>query len=105
MRQNDTAPVIQAILNGPGGALDLTGCSVKFHMKPQPGGTVKVNHSATPDPDQVANRGRVTYTWITGDTDTSGTFNAEWEITYGDGSILSVPNVGYDTVIISDELA
>ena len=105
LKQGDTAPVIEATLQLAGSSIDLTGATVKFHMADKTSGVVKVNATATPDPDQVTNKGKVTYTWITANLDTEGTYNAEWEITFVSGKIMTVPNTGYDTVTVIKELA
>jgi hypothetical protein len=51
-----------------------------------------------------AANGRVTYEWQTGDTDTPGTYDAEFEILWTDGTIETVPNDGYLTIIVTDDL-
>ena len=35
------------------------------------------------------------YVWQTGDTDTAGTFQGEFEVTYTSGEIETFPNDGY----------
>ncbi len=47
--------------------------------------------------------GRVTYLWQAGDTDTSGTYNIEFEIEWGT-EIQTVPNDSYITIKIVDDL-
>jgi hypothetical protein len=105
LKQNDTAPVIEATLQLAGSSIDLTGATVKFHMADKSSGAIKVNAAATPDPDQVSNKGKVSYTWISADLNTEGTYSAEWEITFASGKIMTVPNTGYDTVTVVKELA
>lgn len=51
-----------------------------------------------------AARGVVLYDWQAGDTDTSGTYRAEFEITFEDGRILTVPNDDYIIIIVMDDL-
>jgi hypothetical protein len=51
-----------------------------------------------------ATGGIVTYTWVTGDTIASGLYNAEYEITWNTGKIETIPNDGYFTVEIQDDL-
>src|SRR3989344_5877329 len=38
--------------------------------------------------------GTVQYNWLSGDTDTDGTFSGEFELFFGDGNKMSVPTVG-----------
>jgi hypothetical protein len=46
--------------------------------------TAKVDASATVIDEDA---GRVKYVWQTGDTDTAGTFQGEFEVTYSSGEI------------------
>lgn len=48
--------------------------------------------------------GIVTYAWEPKDTDTVGTFNMEYEITWGDDGIETVPNEGFDTLQVLPDL-
>jgi hypothetical protein len=48
--------------------------------------------------------GIVTYDWQTGDTDVSGVYYAEFEVTYGDGSVETFPNSGNISIKITPEL-
>lgn len=106
VKQNDLSPTIQATLIGPdGNPTDLTSCTVDFHMADKTSGAVKVNAAATPDADQVTNKGVVTYAWAVGDTDTVGDYFAEWEVTLPSGKIVTYPNVTNDTVKVTKELA
>lgn len=48
----------------------------------------------------------VRYDWIAGDTDTAGTFEAEFEVTYSDSTIETFPNDGTNIAIkITPEIA
>lgn len=102
IKQNDTAPSIQEILSLNGTVIDLTGCTVRFHMKVLDG-VIKIDQPATVV-DAV--NGIVQYDWDAGDTDTVDNFFREWEITLPSGRIMTVPNdtLGY-SVIITAELA
>ncbi len=51
-----------------------------------------------------ADTGEVTYTWAAGDTASSGTYDLEFEITWADGGVETVPSSGYETVVIEDDL-
>lgn len=89
IKQNDTSPSLQATLKDAfGTAIVLTGASVKFHMKALDG-TVKVNSAMTVT---NASGGVVQYDWQTGDTDTVGSYSAEFEVTYSDSTIETFPN-------------
>jgi len=87
--EDDLLPVIQGTLLQDGDPVNLTGATVKFHLiGPSPATTVKVNASA----DVVsAVDGEVEYAWASGDTDTPGTFVAEWEVTFAGAKPLTFP--------------
>ena len=107
IKQNDTRPVyvttLQDNVDTTPVAIDLTNATgVKFKMRTHGStGIPKVNQ-----PMAFVNRanGQVSYTWTTGDTDTVGTYDVEFEITWNDGGIETVPNDSYKTVNVVDDL-
>ena len=102
IKQNDTTPAIRATLqNGSGNAVDLASTTVRFHMREIGSSTTKVDASATVI---NANTGIVQYDWDAADTDTIGTFQAEFEVTYSDDSIETFPNNGYIPIVITDDI-
>lgn len=101
IKQNDTAPSVEAVLkNSAGTAVDLTGATVNFHMKDL-SGTVVVDAVASVTD---GSGGTVQYDWNSADTDTAGTFYAEFEVEYPDGTIETFPNTGSVAVKIVKEL-
>lgn len=102
IKQNDTVPSLRAALeNGSGDAVDLTGATCQFHMRPLGSTTITVDASA-----QIVTEatGIVQYNWIAADTDTVGSYQAEFEVTYSDGTIETFPNNGYIRVEITDDI-
>jgi len=101
IKQNDTSPSVQAALTDANNtAINLTGASVQFHMEAVDG-TLKVDAAMTVTDDTG---GVVQYDWVTGDTDTVGTYYVEFEVTYSDGSIETFPNNNKEVIIIRPEL-
>lgn len=101
IKQNDTSPALQATLQDYAGtAVNLVGASVQFHLK-SVDGTIKVDAPMT---IQNASGGIVLYSWDTGDTDTAGSYYAEFEVTYSDLTIETFPNTGSIAVVIAPEL-
>lgn len=102
IKQNDTSPAIRGtVKDGAGNAIDITGASVRFHMRDESGNTVVDASGTVVD----GPNGVIQYSWAAADTATVGVFTAEFEVTYGDGSIGTFPNDGYINVIITDDIA
>ena len=102
IKQNDTRPFLrEQLVDSNGNAINLLdAASVKFIMA-TPSGAVKVNAAAV---IEDALSGRVRYEWATGDTDTSGGFRGEFQVTLANGDILTVPNATYMKIRIKPEL-
>lgn len=102
MVRNDTAPPITATLTDSAGtAIDLSGATVRFHMVDS-AGAVKVDAACTVT---SATGGVVSYSWAAADTDTSGSYKAEWEVTFSDGTIRTFPSPSKTMVRIVGDLA
>lgn len=103
LKQNDTSPTLDAILtDADGNIVDVTGASVRFHMQKIGATTLKVDAAAI-----VVNgpAGHVRYTLQDGDTDTPGSYKAEYEVTFLDGSIETFKNTPDQLrVVITPEL-
>lgn len=101
IKQNDTSPSLSATLTDASlNAINLTGATVMLHLKAYEG-SLKVD--AEMDITD-ASGGVVQYDWQVGDTDTAGTYNVEFEVTYADGSVETFPNNNNLTLIIKPEL-
>lgn len=105
VRQHDQGVAITKTIEDDLGPVNLTGATVRFHMKPSPesGLTTPVVSSAAAVVDAV--NGKVTYTWLSGDTAVAGVFDAEWEVTFAGGAVQTFPVDGLDTVLIRADLA
>ena len=103
IKQNDTAPSIQATLKDADGiAVSLAGATVSFKMRKQGSATAKVNAAAT-----IVNsaEGIVKYNWIAADTNTVGTYQAEFQVTYANATVETFPNATYLKVKVIDDIA
>jgi hypothetical protein len=107
IKNGDTSPAyvvdLQDDVDSTPAAIDLTDAtSVTFKMR-------LASTTGAPAVDAAmdittAASGRVTYEWQTGDTDTPGTYEAEFEILWTDGTIETVPNQGYMSIVVTDDL-
>lgn len=101
IKQNDTSPSLRATLQDAAGSpINLLGADVQFHMK-SVDGTLKVNQPMTV---VSTSGGIVEYDWQSADTNTAGTFYAEFEVTYSDNSIETFPNTDNIAIVITPEL-
>ena len=89
LKRGDTSPSFERQLTGDGAPIDLSeaGTTVRFIM--HDGGEAVIDRSAS---IVDAPEGVVRYNWLDGDTDTVGTYRAEFEVTYSDGAVESFPN-------------
>lgn len=106
IKAHDRLPSIAATLAANGAALNLTGATVKFIMRAKPTGNgaapaPKVNAAAVLV-DAV--NGVVRYDWLGTDTDTPGSYQAEWQIVWPDGRKQTVPTLTYHTVDVLADL-
>lgn len=103
IKRNDTSPILQTVLSDANGvAIDLTATTVKFYMKKYKASTAKINAGAAIVDEDA---GIVRYEWQTGDTDTAGSYQAEFQITYNDGAVETFPNADFIQVDIINDLA
>jgi hypothetical protein len=109
VKVGDTEPSIEQTLVGvDGNPTNLNGCSVKFVMRPMPGGNAVIYDTANVDQSgdgSDGSLGKVSYDWKAGDLDTPGGYYAEWEVTFAGGTQRETfPNDGYVTVAVKADL-
>jgi hypothetical protein len=107
IKNGDTSPAyvvdLQDDVDSTPAAINLTSAtSVTFKMRPT-GTTGAPTVDAVMDITTAAS-GRVTYEWQAGDTDDPGEYDVEFEILWNDSTIETVPNSGYMTVHVTDDL-
>lgn len=101
LKQHDTWPPLDATLEDAAGPINLTtAASVKLILKTPSGSTTITGTCSIVS----AVAGTVRYLWQTSDTASVNTFNAEFEITWNDGKIETVPNSGYFEVSVVADL-
>ena len=109
IKQFDRRPLFVAVLKDDFGEpteaiVDLTTATAAvFNMRESVSGTVKITRGSATISNPVG--GEVTYAWGTADTNTAGEFQAEIEITWGDGKPETFPNNDYWTISIVDDIA
>lgn len=106
IKQNDRRPYLQVeFTDDTGTAVNLTGASgVYFNMRLVGStGTPKVNRAAANV--TTAASGLAEYRWTSGDTDTPGVYEGEFEIEWTSGVYETHPNNGYIQITITDDIA
>ena len=98
IKRGDTSPALRFALAPD--TIDLSGATVNFQMRPRRSAisvdTVATIDSATPP--------IVSYSWSSGDTVTAGIYEAEFRVTYADGTIETFPNNDFISVIIKEDI-
>ena len=98
IKRGDTSPALRVALKPE--TVSLVGATASFQMRYRRG-AIKVDASAiieSSDPPVVR------YNWSGSDTDTSGVFDAEFRVTYADGSIETFPNNGFIVVRVKEDV-
>ncbi|MES2753834.1 MAG: hypothetical protein V4659_04140 [Pseudomonadota bacterium] len=102
IKRGDRLPLLRRPLLAPdGGPLDLTGATVVLNVRAR-GGAMKVTNAACTVIAPAA-AGVVEYGWAAIDTDTAGTFDAEFTATFA-GLPITVPNKGFLQIEIGEDL-
>jgi len=104
IKQNDTLPVIKAVLkDASGNIVDLGNASgIRFHLST----SKNVNLiDAEAGMEGNGSTGVALYNWVIGNTALAGSFKAEFEVTFTGGGIETFPNNSFISVVIEKELA
>jgi len=107
IKRNDTLPDLQINIKTrncinaivPFNLSGVTACT--FSMVDECGTVVIASNQA-----QVINAsgGTVQYSWLDGDTNTSGKYQGEFELYFDDGKKISVPNLGGIEIFIDQDI-
>lgn len=101
LKRGDTSPALQySLLPAP---IVLTGATVRFSMRPRGSVTPTINRAVAVIEDALA--GIVRYDWQVANTDTPGLYEAEFEVTYADGTVETFPNSDWIIIRIEGDIA
>ena len=104
IKQNDTSPTLDVFLRDDKGRIvSVTGATVLFHLRLASDLAAKITNGSVTLVDSGA--GHVRYTFTAANTDTAGTYQGEFQVTFADATIESFPNNGYIKVVITDDVA
>ena len=102
-KRNDTKPLELQLFDTDGVGAILTGGSAVFTMTGPNGQSAKKVNRGTVTL-VTAGTGVIRYDWQSGETDTSGDFKGEVEVTYSDGTIETFPKEGAIFIRIHPDL-
>lgn len=104
LRSGDRLPVVRRTVTVDGSALDLSGYSATFTVAPLGGGTALIDAAAaTIDPDQVANKGAISYSFTANDASIPAGVYAGWFEVTTSSKTLTIPNDGFLVVQVFAE--
>jgi hypothetical protein len=100
IKRGDTSPALRfALLPA---SITLDGAEVRFQMRPR-GQPMTLDRRAEivsiTDPAVVLHR------WAPGETDSAGQYQAEFRVTYLDGTVETFPNLGFIDVFITEDVS
>lgn len=102
LKRGDTSPSFRYDLIP--ATVDLTGSVVVFNMRHRDTQVVKISRAAAVVVVATVNPA-VGYNWQPANTDTGDFYEAEYEVTYADGTIETFPNNGTLQVFIDGDIA
>lgn len=103
IKANDTLPAVEATLTVGESFVDLTtAISVNFIMRLTGSATPKIVAAAVIENPPTS--GLLRYDWKPGDTDTPGSYQAEWEIHWTGGGKQTVPTTSYHSIDVLADL-
>lgn len=102
LKRGDTSPSLLYALYP--ASVDLTGATVRFNMKNRDTGVVKISRAAAAITTPTGTP-TVRYDWQSGDVDTVGFYDAEFEVTYAGGAIETFPNASFIVVNVGQDIA
>lgn len=101
LKRHDTYPPLgYTVKDSDAALLDMTDAIVKFTMTNKATDVVKIDRAV----GEVDALGHIRYIWVAVNTDTVGSFLAEFEVTLSTGKKFTVPNNSSLTVVIEEDL-
>ena len=106
IKRGDTLPPLQMTLSDSEGVIDLTNVTTVKLLARAPSGVIVEREF---DVDSPATGGNITYEFVAEDWEADGFVPGFWttevELTYADGSILTIPTIGQKTMQVEGDLA
>jgi hypothetical protein len=106
IKRGDTAPTFDKRLREENGEpVNLTDFQeVDFHMRDDNYNTIVTADTSNSVSVTLSSSGDVEYAWQSGDTDTLGSYKAEFVVTFSDGTTQSFPRRGMYSIEITEDI-
>ncbi len=98
--QNDRRPDLIMVLKDINGAVDLTASTAVEVFVDFPSAIKK--YTATKDPDQITNKGRISYSYAASDIPDAGEHRMRTRVTWAAGVYETFPNNTYDVLSVTE---
>lgn len=99
--QNDLQPYYYVTAQDQAGtAINLTGATIVCTMKNKRTLAVKIDRQSAGISITGAAAGQFEYRWQSGDTDTAGEYNIEFEVTPTTGGKFTLPSKAHEAVVV-----
>ncbi len=99
IKRCDTSPALRFVLLPD--SVSLAGATIRFQMRARGGPTV-IDRPA--EIQSLFEPAVVAHLWLPGDTDQAGRFEAEFRVTYLDGTVETFPNLGFIEVFVTEDV-
>lgn len=106
IKRGDTAPALNTrLFDRHGEVIDLSSVNdVSFYMRDVNYNTVISDNTAKGVSVVDGINGEVEYQWQQGDTDEIGSYAAEFEVEFSDGTIRTFPPIGHYDVEVTEDI-
>ncbi len=98
IKRGDTSPALRFAIEPE--SIDLTSATCTFQMRPRRGAILLDSAAVVEGISPPILR----YNWANGDTDATGVYEAEFRVTYSDGTVETFPNSGFISVVIKQDV-
>lgn len=99
IKRGDTSPALRFALLPD--SVSLAGAMVRFQMRAR-GGATLIDRPA--QIETIFAPAVVVHRWTPGDTEHAGRFEAEFRVTYLDGTVETFPNLGFIEVFVTEDV-
>jgi hypothetical protein len=102
IKQDDTYPPLSAVLSDAEGPVDLS-AAIDIKVFLQGPALPLISGTCIADADQVANKGKMTHTWLPAETATVGIYEGEIQVKWTASQIQTFPNDDtFEVEIVAD---